>query len=87
MFEDDVVEFWTTLIQVTERPTLESMRSLEANCTHVTEDYWIMEGDVDSLRDDGVECREIAEGAVGCLGDLGEAELKEVCLNCYGVAL
>ena len=82
-----MIEFWTTLIRVTHRRSPEAQRSLEGNCTHVTGDYYIMEGDVDCLRNDGVECQEIAEGAVGCLGDLSEQELKAVCLNSYGVTL
>lgn len=85
MAED--VQFWTTLIKVCGAPTPKAKRSLEINCTHVTGDYWIMEGDVDCLRDDGVRLREVGEGIVGCLGDLTEAELKQVCRDSYGVTL
>jgi hypothetical protein len=89
MSEDWEPEFWTTLIKVTRASTPRAKESLRANCTHVTGSYWIMEGDVDSLRTDGVRCREVAEGAVGCLGDIldNEAELKKVCLQSYGVEL
>jgi len=80
-------QFWTTLIEVTEKPTGKALESLEINCTHVTGNYWIMEGEVDCLRDDGVRLKEIAEGAVGSLGELSEKELKEVCLQAYGVRL
>lgn len=81
------VEFWTTLIKVTRRPDEQAQRSLDVNCTHVTGNYYIMEGDVDCLRADGVRCKEIEEGAVGCLGGLSETELKTVCLESYGVTL
>lgn len=90
------MEFWTTLIKVLDAPdtlapfsysSTTAKQSLEANCTHVTGPYWIMEGDVDALRDDGVKLDEIAEGAVGALGDLTEKELKQVCLDSYGVKL
>jgi hypothetical protein len=60
-----MIKFWTTLIKVTVKPTGRAAESLEANCTHVTGNYWIMEGETDSLRDDGLKFKEIAEGAVG----------------------
>jgi hypothetical protein len=85
--EDWTPEFLTTLIKVTRASTPEAKASLEGNCTHVTGPYWIMEGDVDCLRQDGIRLKEIAEGVVGCLGDLTEAELKVVCLDSYGVQL
>lgn len=81
------MEFWTTLIKVTKKAEGEALKSLEGNCTHVTGDYWIMEGDVDCLRDDGVQLEELAEGAVGSLGGLSEKELKDVCLDSYGIKL
>lgn len=81
------MEFWTTLIKVTEELNAKALESLEANCTHVVGDYWIMEGDVDVLRDDGVVCDEIAEGVVGSLGGLSVKQLKTVCLESYGVKL
>jgi hypothetical protein len=81
------IQFWTTLIKVTRASTPEAKASLAANCTPVIGPYWIMEGDVDSLRADGVRCREVAEGAVGALGDLTQNELVEVCLQSYGVQL
>lgn len=90
------MEFWTTLIKVTKADNTvapnaykgtTARKSLETNCTHVTGDYWIMEGETDALRDDGIEFKEIAEGAVGNLGDLTEKELIQVCLDSYGVKL
>ena len=78
------MEFWTTLIKTTQPPKGAALKSLEDNCTHVSGDYWIMEGDVDCLRDDGVKLVEIAEGAVDALGDLTETELIEVCWDAYG---
>ena len=79
------MEFWTTLIQVTGAPTIASRDALRKNCTHVAGPYWIMEGDVDYLRDEGVHLLELAEGAVSSLGDLSPAELKQVCLRSFRV--
>jgi hypothetical protein len=82
------MEFWTTLIREKKpRHSHKALASLEANCTHVTGDYWIMEGDVETLRDEGVRFEEVAQGAVQSLGDLTEDELKEICLDAYGVKL
>jgi hypothetical protein len=79
--------FWTTLVEVTREPTDAQLAALTANCTHVTGRYWIMEGDTDYLRDEGIRIREVAEGAVGALGDLTETGLVKVCLDSYGVRL
>lgn len=79
--------FWVTLIRVVSADSDKADRSLRVNCTHVTGPHWIMEGDVDVLRDDGVKLVEEGEGAVGCLGDLDEAALKRVCLQSFGVHL
>jgi len=81
------MEFWTTLIRVNDVPTSQAYDFLKENCTFVTRDYWIMEGEVDCLRDEGVELDEIAEGAVGSLAELTEQQLIQVCLDSYGVRL
>ena len=80
-------DFWTTLIKVTEKPTGSALESLEGNCTYVTGDYYIFEGDLEVLVDDGVVFEQVAEGVVGALGGLTEDELKQVCLDSYGVKL
>lgn len=81
------LEFWTTLINVTRSPTPEQTAELEANCTHVTGPYWIMEGETSYLAGKAIRFHEVAEGAVGCLGDLDEDGLRQVCLDSYGVTL
>lgn len=81
------MEFWTTLIKVTNVPNKTAQENLEINCTHVTGRYWIMEGDIDVLRDEGIKLTEIAEGAVGSLAKKSEAQLKKICLHSYGVKL
>lgn len=63
------------------------IRAICANCTHVAGRYWIMEGDTNYLRDEGVPFVEVAEGAVGALGGLTERELIEVCRTSFGVPL
>ncbi len=85
-----IVEFWTTLIKVARKPKdPEARRKFDVNLTHVTGPYYIMEGDLDALREDcpGIAFRKIEQGAVGALGGLSETELKAVCLESYGVIL
>lgn len=77
--------FWTTLIKIKGKQSDEAMLALKENCTHVTGGYYIMEGDVDCLRDYGVQCEEIEEGAVPSLGGLSDKELFELCEEVFGV--
>jgi hypothetical protein len=73
------MEFWTKLIQAKKTQTPEARKSLEENCTQVTDDIFIFEGDIECLEDDGVKFEVLDEGAVPCLGDLSKAELVELC--------
>lgn len=81
------MEFWTTLIRVRGIVSRQAHSALEANCTHVAGAYWIMEGEVEYLRQQGVRFVEVAEGAVPSLGDLSEQELRQVCLESFGVRI
>lgn len=78
------MEFWVTLIKTLEEPKGKALESLKANCTYVDKNFWIMEGEVDVLRDDGVVLEEVAEGAVGSLGGLSKKKLKEICWDDLG---
>jgi len=76
------MEFWTSLIKTkADNPTLRS------NCTHVTGEYWIFEGDIEFLGVEQGEYEVVAEGGVPCLGDMGEHELIRGCLEWYGIDL
>lgn len=81
-----MIEFWTTLLCV-EEPDAQGMKALRENCTHVLGPWWIMEGDTDYLREEGVRFEEVAEGAVGALGDLSTAQLVQVVKDSYGITL
>lgn len=79
------MEFWVSLIQVALEQSHHAMESLQNNCVHVSKDLYIMEGDTDTLRDDGVKFRVVAVGSVGSLGGLSELELKKVCLESFNI--
>lgn len=78
------MEFWTTLLSVAEANE-QATKALQANCIHVAGPFWIMEGETEYLRDEGVRFEEVAEGAVEALGDLSQGELIAVCKKSFGV--
>jgi hypothetical protein len=80
-----MTEFWTTLIKV--HSSVEGNTALDENCTHIIGPYWIMEGETEFLTEEGVKFDEVAQGAVGALGNLSTEELIAICKQCYGVDL
>ena len=81
------VEFWVSLIKVSNGNNPAAKAALEANCTHVKGPYWLYEGETDCLEADGVKFEVVGEGAVGSLGGISQAELVAVCLDDLGVDL
>jgi hypothetical protein len=79
------IEFWTTLIVVAKEQSVEAAHSLKVNCTYVDNWCWIFEGDIECLEDDGVKFKELAEGAVPCLGDMSRADLVDLCKGVFGI--
>lgn len=57
---------------------------IQRNCTHVKDDYWIFEGDTDSLVS---KFEIIGEGIVGSLGGLSQQELIGICDEDLGVQI
>src|SRR5512146_1445988 len=78
------LRFWTTLLRLSSS-NKSVLAVLQANCTHVIGPYWIMEGDTDYLRDEGVRFTEVAEGAVPTLGGRSVAELCQICRDSFDV--
>ena len=76
------IEFWTSLIK-----TPEANEFLNKNCTHVTGEYWIFEGENELLSDELDQFQIIAEGAVPCLGDFTEKELIAGCDEWFGIEI
>ena len=81
------IEFWVSLLKVSNGNNPAVKAALEANCTHVKGPYWIFEGETECLEDDGVAFEVVGEGAVGSLGGLSQPELVAVCLDDLGVDL
>jgi len=76
------MEFWTSLVK-----TKDVNRFLQENCTHVTGEYWIFEGDNYLLEDELSEYEIVTEGGVPCLGGMSEKELIDGCAEWFGVIL
>lgn len=77
--------FWTSLIVVRKKQTLEAAKSLKVNCTYVDNKCWIFEGETWALEEDGVIFKVVGEGAVPALGDMSKKELVELCKGIYGI--
>ena len=73
------MEFFVKLIK-----TSKTNQDIEGNCTHVFGNIWLFEGEIDCLTDDdSVKVDVIDEGVVGCLGDMGQKELIELCKDTF----
>ena len=79
--------FWVNLIRVLSAKTGQAKDSLYVNCSHVTGDFFFMEGDLECLSDDGVEFSFVAEGSVDSLGGLSMNEKIKLCERNFGVEL
>lgn len=77
------MEFHVNLIMVEDKQTRKAQESLKANCTHVGDGYYLFEGELWALEEDGVKFRKLDEGIVGPLGDLSKKELFELCYNTF----
>lgn len=78
------MEFWIKLIEVLETKNQEARNDLCANCTHVSGNYWLFEGDEFAL-DDGIEFQIIGEEALEGYGDLSGSEIKKMVIDMYNV--
>lgn len=58
---------------------------LMVNARHVAQDYWIFEGDVESLDVPSVEV--VAEGVTEGTGDMDASELKSHCEEIFGMEI
>jgi len=79
------LEFWTSLIKTNMRQTESAEKSLKANCTKVNDRYWIFEGEIDCLSEDGVSFKVVSEGSVPCLGGKSKKALVKICLERFGI--
>ena len=80
MFKPETsIQFYVKLLKVRQAGD-----DISRNCTHVKDDYWIFEGDEESL-DSKFEI--VGEGVVGPLGGLSQQELIEICDQDLGVAI
>lgn len=64
-----------------EEQTQQALNAVEDLCTHIAGDVYFMEGDLDTLTDEGVLLNKRGEAVVPCLGGLSQEELVELCIN------
>ncbi|CAL9962263.1 hypothetical protein VPHD85_0074 [Vibrio phage D85] len=73
------MEFFVNLIRAIEQDEPAQREELEENATHITQNYWFFEGDLDCLEDYGVKFEVIEEDMIaGSLGDLSKEELIDI---------
>lgn len=78
------MEFWVKLIEVNETKNQEARDDLNANCTHIANNYWLFEGDQEALNE-GIEFNIVGEEALENYGDLSSSELKRMVRDIYNV--
>jgi len=78
------MEFWMKLIEVLETKNQEARDNLYSNCTHVSGDFWLFEGETFALND-GIKFQLVGEEALQGLGDLSGSEIKKMVVEMYGV--
>jgi len=78
-------QFEVNLIVVADKQTHAAKQSIEGNCTHVTGNVYLMEGDLGSLLDDGAVFNHIDIGVVGALGGLTEKKKIALVNDIFGV--
>lgn len=71
------MEFWVKLILVGDTANQSARDNLYANCTHVSKNLWLFEGDEFSL-DEGITFQVLDEVAIEGTGDLSQLELIEM---------
>ena len=78
------MEFWVKLIEVLDTSDGEARNDLQANCTHVSGDYWLFEGDEEALHE-GIKFQIAGEEAIEAYGDLSKDQVKKMVIETYGI--
>lgn len=78
------MEFWVKLIEVIETKDGLARSSLHKNCTHVSNNYWLFEGDETGL-DEGLEIIIVGEEAISSYGNLTGSQIKRMVLDTYNI--
>jgi len=78
------MEFNVKLIEVNATRDQDSRDSLQDNCTHVSNDYWLFEGETEFL-DGGIDLHIVGEEAIEAYGDLSSSELKRMVIDIYNI--
>lgn len=78
------LQFEVNLIKVKNGHLSKIKEVLKKNCTFVKNDIWIYEGCLEYLAEDQLVVFDLIDtGIVGCLGDLSQKELIDLCHNTF----
>ena len=78
------MEFLVKLIVVNDTKNVDARNNLYANCTHVSNRYWLFEGDVEAL-DEGIDFTVVGEQAIEATGDMRQREIIDMVEDVYNI--
>jgi len=81
------IEFYVSLIKCSDKQTERAKECLKDNCTYIDNGYYIFEGDMCVLDDDGVIYESAGCGEVPFLGDMDTEDLKKLCYDVFSVTI
>ena len=82
--EVKIMEFLVKLIEVTETSCYDARKNLYGNCCHVANNFWLFEGEEDSLHK-GIRFSVVGEQEIEGHGDLTQSQIVEMVIAAYGV--
>lgn len=83
--EEEAPWFVVTLIRLKGKQSPQAKQCIKDNCSHITKNFYVFEGDIGCLDDEGVKYITIGEGIIPAIGDKTEKQRIEIVDDCIGV--
>ena len=81
------MNFFVNLIEIEAGQNPFVHKAMKDNCTHVKNHFWLYEGDLMFLKDQGVVFEIIGSGMVPILGDMPRKDIVKLCNNTFNVKI
>ncbi len=79
------MKFLVNLIEIEAGQNPFIHKIMKDNCTHVRKHFWIYEGDLMFLKDQGVVFEIAGSGIVPGLGDMSRNDIVKLCENVFDI--